>query len=77
MKTTGNTMGNQRQSAGFAISDILELDRNSSQEIDPISSETSMYSTQDLSHLPRYWPLFPDNGKYLIITIEEFSFFFA
>lgn len=61
MKTTGNTMGNQRQPAGFAISDILELDRNSSQEIDPISSETSMYSTQDLSHLPRYWPLFPDN----------------
>lgn len=63
MKMTGSTMGNQRQPASFAISDILELDRNNSQEIDPISPETSMYSTQDLSYIPRHWPQLPDHGK--------------
>ncbi|KAJ8942371.1 hypothetical protein NQ318_000351 [Aromia moschata] len=61
MKMTGSTLGNQRQPAGFAISDILELDRNSTQEIDPITPDNSMYS-QDLSYIPRHWPQIPDHG---------------
>ncbi|KAJ8949047.1 hypothetical protein NQ314_008298 [Rhamnusium bicolor] len=59
---TGSAMVNQRQPAGFAISDILELDRNNSQEIDPISPENSMYSSQDLTYIPRHWPQLPDHG---------------
>ncbi|KAG5892387.1 hypothetical protein JTB14_036000 [Gonioctena quinquepunctata] len=64
MKMTGTTIVNQRQPAGFAISDILELDRQNSDEIDPISSDTSMYSPhQDLPYPPRpHWIQLPEPG---------------
>ncbi|KAJ8981322.1 hypothetical protein NQ317_015455 [Molorchus minor] len=66
MKLPGTTMGNQRQPAGFAISDILELDRNGPQEIDPITPDHSIYSSQDLSYIPRHWPQLPDHGEPLV-----------
>ncbi|XP_074037511.1 uncharacterized protein [Leptinotarsa decemlineata] len=64
MKMTGTTMVNQRQPGGFAISDILELDRQNSEEIDPISTDTSMYSPhQDIPYPPRHhWIQMPESG---------------
>ncbi|XP_030750717.1 homeobox protein Nkx-2.2-like isoform X2 [Sitophilus oryzae] len=52
-----SSIGNQRQPGGFAISDILELDRQTNQhhELDPSLNE-NMYTTTDLSYLPRRWP---------------------
>lgn len=51
------TIGNQRQPASFAISDILELDRqgNPHHELDPGMTDT-IYNTTDLSYIPRHWP---------------------
>ncbi|XP_050300036.1 homeobox protein zampogna-like isoform X2 [Anthonomus grandis grandis] len=53
-----NSISNQRhQPASFAISDILELDRqnNPHNDLDP-SMADSLYTTTDLSYLPRHWP---------------------
>lgn len=60
-----NSMNNQRQPAGFAISDILELDRqnNPHSELDP-SITDSLYTTTDLSYMPRHWGQLPDHGKF-------------
>ncbi|CAG9861589.1 unnamed protein product [Phyllotreta striolata] len=64
MKMTGTTMVNQRQPASFAISDILELDRQNNVETDTISPNTSVYSThQDISYSTRHqWLHMPDSG---------------
>ncbi|CAG9820061.1 unnamed protein product [Phaedon cochleariae] len=53
---TGSTMASQRQpQSGFAISDILELDRQTNEDIDPITTDTSMYSPhQDMSFNSRH-----------------------
>lgn len=57
-------MVNQRQSAGFAISDILELDRQSSEEINPGSVDTTpLYSPQDISYMHRQWH-YPENSEF-------------
>ncbi|XP_060532193.1 homeobox protein Nkx-2.2a-like isoform X2 [Cylas formicarius] len=63
MKMT-TSLGTQRQPAGFAISDILELDRHNTQnpELDPTMSDNSLYTTTDLSYIPRHWPQLPDHG---------------
>lgn len=62
MKMTGSA--NPRQPASFAISDILELDRQNSEEIDPITADPSVYPThQDLSYSSRQqWLQLPDPG---------------
>ncbi|XP_076273383.1 uncharacterized protein LOC143204591 [Rhynchophorus ferrugineus] len=56
------SIGNPRQPGGFAISDILELDRQSTQhsELDPGLNENG-YTTTDLSYLRR-WPQLPDHS---------------
>ncbi|KAL1509261.1 hypothetical protein ABEB36_004024 [Hypothenemus hampei] len=58
-----NTMGNQRQPASFAISDILELDRqnNPHPDLDP-SMNDALYTTTDLSYIPRHWPHMSDHA---------------
>ncbi|KAH1020001.1 hypothetical protein HUJ04_009732 [Dendroctonus ponderosae] len=58
-----NSMSNQRQPASFAISDILELNRqnNPHSELDP-SITDSLYTTTDLSYMPRHWAQLPDHG---------------
>lgn len=60
-----NSINNQRQPASFAISDILELDRqhNPHPELDPSMTE-ALYTTTDLSYIPRHWPQIPDHGKF-------------
>lgn len=65
MKSTSSPIGTQRQTAGFAISDILELDRNNrnSQELEPMISENSLYPSQDLTYL-RHWTTIPEHGNY-------------
>lgn len=54
-----SSIGNQRhQPASFAISDILELDRQNNPhhtELDPGMTE-ALYTTTDLSYMPRHWP---------------------
>ncbi|XP_044254538.1 homeobox protein Nkx-2.2-like [Tribolium madens] len=65
MKMTG-PMGNPRQSAGFAISDILELDRNSNVGIEHPPTEAPLYThpAHDISgYVPisRHWPT-PSEG---------------
>ncbi|KAH1019960.1 hypothetical protein HUJ04_009701 [Dendroctonus ponderosae] len=57
-----NSMSNQRQPASFAISDILELNRqnNPHSELDP-SITDSLYTTTDLSYMPRHWAQLPDH----------------
>ncbi|CAG9761923.1 unnamed protein product [Ceutorhynchus assimilis] len=54
------SLGNQRQPASFAISDILELDRqnNPHPELDPSMTE-ALYTSTDLPYIPRHWP--PDH----------------
>lgn len=59
----GSPMGSQKTTPGFAISDILELDRNTNQEMDPISPVAPMYPNHDMAYFPRHWPQNPDNGK--------------
>lgn len=69
---TGSTMANQRQPAGFAISDILELDRQSSEEINPGSVDTTpLYSPHDLPYMQRQWH-FPEAGKWKFRGINSF-----
>lgn len=60
-------MGNPRQTAGFAISDILELDRHTNVGIDPPPNDSALYShpPHDISgYVPisRHWAPPPD-GK--------------
>lgn len=60
-------MGNPRQTAGFAISDILELDRHTNVGIDPPPNDTALYNhpPHDISgYVPisRHWAAPPD-GK--------------
>lgn len=54
-----SSIGNQRhQPASFAISDILELDRQNNPhhtDLDPGMTE-ALYTTTDLSYMPRHWP---------------------
>ncbi|XP_072384792.1 uncharacterized protein [Diabrotica undecimpunctata] len=66
MKMTGTTIANQRQPASFAISDILELDRQNSEEIDPITTDMSVYPTHhDLSYSTRHqWLQVPEPGMH-------------
>lgn len=56
------SIGNQRQPASFAISDILELDRQGNQhhELDPTMTDP-LYNTTDLSYIPRHWPQISDH----------------
>ncbi|XP_019872990.1 homeobox protein Nkx-2.2a-like isoform X2 [Aethina tumida] len=61
MKMNGSPMGSQKTTPGFAISDILELDRNTNQEMDPISPVAPMYPNHDMAYFPRHWPQNPDN----------------
>ncbi|XP_066146423.1 homeobox protein DTH-1-like [Euwallacea fornicatus] len=60
-----NPMSNPRQPGGFAISDILELDRQNNvqhPELDPSMAE-ALYTTTDLSYMPRHWPQIPDHAS--------------
>ncbi|KAL3265628.1 hypothetical protein HHI36_009833 [Cryptolaemus montrouzieri] len=65
MKMTGPVLSQQRPPAGFAISDILELDRSGATSLEPSSPDSSLYtnSTHDLSPystINRHWPSSPD-----------------
>ncbi|CAH0560203.1 unnamed protein product [Brassicogethes aeneus] len=57
MKMNGSPISSQKTSAGFAISDILELDRNTNnQDIEPISPVTNIYPSHEISYFPKHWP---------------------
>lgn len=67
MKMAG-PMGNPRQPGGFAISDILELDRNSNVGIEPPPTDAPLYAhpAHDISgYVPisRHWSVAPPEGK--------------
>ncbi|CAH1371409.1 hypothetical protein MTP99_012890 [Tenebrio molitor] len=66
MKMAG-PMGNPRQPGGFAISDILELDRNSNVGIEPPPTDAPLYAhpAHDISgYVPisRHWSVAPPEG---------------
>lgn len=69
MKMTG-PMGNPRQPAGFAISDILELDRNGSGiEHQPTDAPLYGHPPHDISaYVPstRHWPTITPEGRITI-----------
>lgn len=73
-------MANPRQTAGFAISDILELDRNSNPTLETTPSDAPLYTHPthvELSgYVPRHWTS-PPEGMIRFYVHDTFIMVFS